>query len=199
VIFGGTVSDFISNEPLAGTEVCVRDHPELACDTATTNGGFGLVVPALEEVVVEFTHEGHVTNLFHLRLDDDLQAILHVLVAQDAADYIVEQAGGEVDPAKGIVAMLAGSDGVVGSMTPMSGVGPVYLNSLGIPIEDLTETSSAGFFGFTNVDPGEYEVSWSHPTKTCTATTAWPGSTETSLRLTVEPDAHSSAFFIQCE
>jgi hypothetical protein len=92
-----------------------------------------------------------------------------------------------------------GLDGATFSVTPVSGKGPVYLSSGGTPDQGATATSSQGFGLFGNLPPGDYEVSVTHPTKTCVIDLlGWPATNKSAARVRVQADFIAAATFI-CE
>jgi hypothetical protein len=76
--------------------------------------------------------------------------------------------------------------GVAATLQPMdAGVGPIYLGETGLPDSSLTETSSAGYYGWANIPPGPHTFTLSHPSSTCRHVRDPEG---TGTPMTVEPD-----------
>lgn len=63
--------------------------------------------------------------------------------------------------------------GVVAAMTPASGEGPFYSNSLGLPGQDLASTSDNGGGVLINISPGDYTLSYENLPEGCDRLIGW--------------------------
>jgi hypothetical protein len=204
VSVSGATLALTNSAPIVGFQVCVYQNPSVPCVMTNALGDYTISgVPGNSELLLEFTKTGYFPVLRTITTDTtdmDIGAITHPSTAE--ANAFAGLVGTSIDPTKGQVLALAletvllsdggsgfyGQDGVVASMTPMSGTGPFYTTGdPPIPSTTATATDGSGIGLFANVTPGEVEVEMTHPTKACTryVQAAWQGTTPTASRVPV--------------
>ncbi|HRH00177.1 MAG TPA: hypothetical protein PLR99_28225 [Polyangiaceae bacterium] len=194
-----------------GFEVCVYEHPEVACALSKNGGMVELTgVPASSELLVSVTKAGYVPQLrFVVTETADLvmgtprgpftpesmaSETARVGVTFDAAKTTLVVAAYEATDA-GVTPAL----GATFTLAPASGSGPFYLdegNHLNPDTKGLTSQAGAWF---VNLDPGEGEVvvKTSDAGRVCAARSqrSWASPKPNTLRIRNVPGYQTIAAF----
>jgi hypothetical protein len=192
----GHVQTF-AGAPIAQAMVCLHgsEAPQ-ACVTADAGGAYSLSVPAHGELALTAAASGFQTRLSPL-----------TTVGRDVKDWIIglpnestmttrygATGGTYPDSATGFVMVTAeaprgsqtGIVGVVMSIEPSSGRGPVYFADNSDPDPRLTATSTFSSALFANVQPGIVELTFGPDSITCVPDgTGWPSNRANSIRLPI--------------
>jgi len=178
IAFGGTVVQVPVNVLLSSVQICVDQHPEIACETTDSAGAFTMMVPANAEIAVTLAKPGYagiVVPIVTSTLDETQWEIGLPTSSSTASFYGATYP----DSAHGFLSLYTnpaanaqeGEAGVVPSMSPSSGEGPLYAGtSLQTPDPTLQATSSVGNARFAGVAPGTVELTLGPSTLTCTPT-----------------------------
>jgi hypothetical protein len=191
--------------PLEGVEVCVLDSDN--CDTSDSDGFVTLTLPANSEVTLSVLKEGYTPTLSpQLTGDQDVDELRTALLDEQTSSLLAGVLGTEYPLVGGVVAISAlfeplrqDDNGIAGITFTSAGSAPYYLNESGFPtydIEATTEPDGAG--GFVELDSGVYEVVVGGAASNCEVASAWPGSTDDSIRLPVA-DGFFTQAFIACD
>jgi hypothetical protein len=182
VRLSGTAYIFGQPTPLAGLTVAIAEFPELSTVT-DEHGEFSLAVPDGVAVTPFGTLEGYAT--MHLQTfttagadidkvyfqtvnDGTFEALAAVLEVEPSADHCQLATTVNVRDIQSLTFeefAAFGHHGVAGatasSEPPLPD--PVYFDDQTIPDRTLTETTIDGGVVWTNIEPGVYTVSASHP------------------------------------
>jgi hypothetical protein len=172
-----------------GAEVCVYENEDI-CTTTDENGEFMLEgVPADADVYLSFTKDGYGSKIMGFSPGSSSLAVT-VDIASDALHEVRATAAGAVDSEEtGMISAAAITyntdkvdspfavsnaagdwimlEGVSFALEPENGTGPVYADADEILDPSLDATAEPGWAVFFDVEPGEYTVTFSHPTMSC--------------------------------
>jgi hypothetical protein len=175
--------------PIEGVEICVYENEDI-CTTTDENGEFTLEgVPADTDVYLSFTKDGYGSKIMGFSSGSSSLAVT-VDLASDALREVRATAAGAVDSEeKGSITAAAITyntdkvdspwasssetgdwirlEGVSFALEPESGTGPVYADADDVLDPSLDVTAEAGLVYFYDVEPGEYTVTFSHPSMSC--------------------------------
>jgi hypothetical protein len=209
-VYEGLLGPDGGSAPLAAARVCIVDHPEIACATTDTDGTYTMTVPAVDASArwaVNFTAPGHVGST--IALDGSWPTGVGLL-PDDWARSTATQAGFQY-PSQGTafirlrVGNGPGLAGATATLSPPSGVGPVYGDESGNPAPALTSTSSSGIVLFGNVTPGLFTISVTLPGRTCDCCDQgrltgweWTGPTPDTLVSVTAPDSITDNLYMYC-
>lgn len=180
-----TVTD--GTDPVEGAEVCVLDTTD--CATSNASGELSLDIPALSEVALTIVATDYIPVLYGA-VTGPSDASFNVTLRPTAEiEAGADAAGVTLDGTKGIIGFsVLGPAGTTAELSPASGT-LVYQDENGDADPSLTGTVEGvvGMGTFWNVEPGDYDLSYSHPDTTCQASPVgtWKGSTEGTARVTV--------------
>jgi hypothetical protein len=187
-----TVTD--GTNPIQGAEVCVLGTTD--CGTSNASGETSLDVPALSEVGLTVIAADHLSVLYGLVSGPSTVEATVTLMSTASAEARATAAGVTLDDTKGHVSFtLFGPAGGTAALSPTSGT-LIFTDANGDPDPSLTGSiegaSPTGVFW--NVEPGDYDVVFSHAATTCQAgaVSTWAGSTEGTARVTVIAGALSA-------
>jgi hypothetical protein len=183
ILFGGTTVESLTGNALAGVEVCVHQHPEIACVASDAMGHFDFQVPGDAQIALTFTKTGFtgiVIPIITTAGQNQTQwGVGLPLVSESHAFYAGFPGTTYPDPTKGFLGIQLsnpmnfqlGFAGLVASITPASGEGPLYAGLNGPYVADptLQATSGVGFVRFANVNAGIVEVDIGPSSHACTA------------------------------
>jgi hypothetical protein len=173
----GMVIDEHTNLAIAGAQVCIQDHPEIACGSADDNGDWALAFPdptATENIAISFTAPGYLGELF---LEQELvgaSSYVSLAVLEDsgfAGTYYGSDAGFVFpDATHGYLAVRVGDNGsgAIATISPAGGT-IVYADGSDVPNPALTATSSLGLILIGGVTPGTVEVTVTEGGSACNA------------------------------
>jgi hypothetical protein len=180
-------ADPFATPPLARVEVCLREHPEVACVTTGADGSWTLRgVPTNAEVMVTLELAGRISFLRAIKTataDIMMQPFENAItLVADVPSFLPNVT---VDFAKGGIVFFItmpgtrfqnGFDWLRGftvTMTPSSGQGPLYLDAT--HTHDPAATSSAGGWGhYVNLETGTYTLEFAVPPGTTCSDWAVP-------------------------
>jgi hypothetical protein len=189
----GSTEDGLGTQPLPDVEICVFGHDEIPCVHSDLTAQFTLKgVPANSELLLSFFKADYFLHLATYTSTDQNDHFSYGLVSDLAMDAMASTVSVEIDGSKSQIIFGANveKDGdrvedVSVSMSPASGEGPFYQGTAGLD-KTMSTTGSKGTGGFLNVEPGEYEITFTHPSKTCTPYFAWKGSQDGTVRFRLE-------------
>jgi hypothetical protein len=202
--------------PIAGARVCILDHAEIPCATTDFGGNYTIALPPPTsgelDIAFNFTAPGHLgLTLLSREYHDGPQSITswsQVPLWSDAQAADWASAAGLPYPPNGKsyiefgVFHPDGSGGVVGAtvtLTPPSGVGPIYFGTPANP--SPTAVTSAGLVAFGGVTPGKFQLDVKGVSN-CVSTTVgpeWPGPTATSVTGETAPDSLTERMVHFCD
>ena len=206
-LVAGKGIDLRSRMPVAMAVVTVDQHPEIPAATTGADGVFMLAgVPGLQPVTLRVEKAAYVPDQIPLVADAtriDLAPLR--LVPADANDTLAGASGAPADATRGHVLTLAVGDvmgtgltGVTVRISPAAGTGPAYLDPSDQRDAALSTTGTSGTALFTNVTPGEVEVVFSHPSRTCRPLHATPGTTPGSVKVAVAAGRVTAGVEVLC-
>jgi hypothetical protein len=210
-VSGSIVALIDQVSPVAGMQVCVYGDSSVPCVFTDEFGAYAISgVEADAEILLQFTKAGYFPAVVTVKT---------TLAALDIGEFpapstgeasiFASIAGVTLDSAKGQLlgtavqtgssGGLVGQDGITMTISPASGTGPFYTNAQSLPDPAATSTGPSGLGLWANVNPGEVEVTFTHPTKTCTPLAmAWPGTAANSVRMTVVAGYLVGGGAVQC-
>ena len=192
-----TVVDALNQSGVAGLSLCDHGDPN---NCVVTNGqGQGTLTLPDADVTVEYSGAGFRPHLLGLGQGAVMSTVTTIAISDANVGLLFTLLGGQEDPAKGIVGSSADVMGATATLTPASGQGPLYSAASGLPDPNLTSTSSAGTFLFTNVDPGNPELSVDAPNATCVTDIGIVGSQPNSAEALVEMGAITIVSGFECQ
>jgi hypothetical protein len=183
--------------PVIDMQVCHYGNPNVPCVMTDSFGAYAISgVPAEQEILLEYTKTGYFPALVTVKTrETPIDIGEFPAPTQEEANAFAVLAGVTLDSTKGqllATAVQAGTGGgfigqpqITLALTPKSGTGPYFTNDQNLPDTSLTSTSANGLGLFANVNPGDVEIAFTHPTKSCTPLAmAWPGAAANSVRMT---------------
>ena len=172
--------------PVEGALACFVTGGDPLCGTSNASGSWRIEgVPALSDLELHLTADGYypVWRPIHVPARFlSLQGLAYA--SEDFVGYLERAAGVEIDRRLGTVTFEAmqgttagfwqrNVDEVVATLRSVAPGGETrrasYVNEEQIPLSTLSATTRAGWGYFPNVQPGEYVVVATHPTRSCTA------------------------------
>lgn len=201
-VLGAAFELSAARSPIPNLDVCVIDHPEIACAKSDANGNFNLKgLPPKTELMLS-VKGGNFLPVLRTVITGDanktvlIGGLLHP--TSTIAQQLLQALGATLTSTQGELIFDAALPpptgsletipirGASASMTPMSGIGPVYMDPSGLPDPRLHATSFYGRGFYFNVDPGMVEVTLTS-TRTCKArdVVAWPTNQPTTVRVPI--------------
>jgi hypothetical protein len=184
--------------PVTGMQVCVYGDSSVPCATTDQFGAYTITgMEADKEILLEFTKLNYFPALVTVKTrPTPINIGEFPAPTTGEASLFASIAGVTLDSAKGQMLATAvqpgsgggfvGQDGVTITVTPDSGAGPFFTDDQNLPDLTLTTTGPNGLGLWANVNPGDVQVAFTHPTKTCTPLAmAWPGTAANAVRMTV--------------
>ncbi len=180
--------------PVEGAEVCIHDTTD--CVTTDSDGEATIDLPGASEVALLITADDHATMLKGAVTARAPQLLNAYLTTTSEIEAHASAAGVTLDDTKGTIQFtISGPGGARGNLSPDSGT-LVYYDADGNPDPSLTESveGTPRTAAIWNVDPGEYELSFSHADTACARTQlgSWEGSEPGTARVLVVAGAVSS-------
>ncbi len=182
--------------PVAGLQVCVYGDSSIPCVQTDSSGAYTITgVPADQEILLEYTKATYFPSLVTVKTrTSPIDIGEFPAPTEQEANVFAAIVGITIDKTKAQVLATAvqpgstggfiGQDGVTVSLAPQSGTGPYFTNSSNLPDTSLTSTSTSGLGLFANVNPGDPEITFIRPGKSCTPhDMAWPGTAANSVRI----------------
>lgn len=189
----GTVGDAFSRAPLPFVEVCIIEGGSQCVDTNPSGEFFLLNVEKGTELLIRFIRNTYYPNVAHFTVTDDSERLTYLLTSDELTDLASSLANVTRDDSKGAI-VFAARDGkgptaqnitdVAVTLEPAGGQGPFYAVMGGFDMSRTSTTSVGGGVIF-NVEPGDYVVRYSHPTKVCKPYYGWKGPEDGTLRVKV--------------
>ena len=188
---GDATSNFDATKypAVSGVEVCVYDDAAVPCVATDASGNYTLVrVPSGKPIYVSYTKAGYVPYLYGVTpAAGQTTSALPIFYETTAYTDSWETMGGaKPDPTKGMILfgavttapsaspfheMFGGAElfyvpGFTVTISPAAIVGPIYTSTNWAPDPSLASSSEAGF-GFFQASPGDYTLTFTHPTMSC--------------------------------
>ncbi|MBN1655714.1 MAG: hypothetical protein JXA30_18255 [Deltaproteobacteria bacterium] len=179
-------------EPIEGVQVCIFERDDIPCVITDSEGKFAFPEAFSQSIdeLISFTKEGYPPYLravggglgfiMMTRIMDDeqmkeVEELFGVTFADDEKGSIVFGAArsnaGNVDSPYTFEyndLYQISAEGVSVSLEPDEGIGPYYVDDEERYDLSLDATSIAGWGSISNLDPGEYDILFTHPTLQCT-------------------------------
>jgi hypothetical protein len=198
--------DAVLRYPLGGLEVCAADRPDVPCAKTGADGRVSAPLPPNAEIMLRCRAPLHATTSMTLFTPDaDFDVGVFRLLEQATADLFTGIAGAPRNPDRGILLVnlydemvkrdVRVADATV-TLEPSAGVGPLYGGNGVLPDSRLTSTSVNGPAGFYDLPPGDYSVTITHPSRSCTGGFGWPGASPTTLRTRVFAGGMSTVTYV---
>ncbi|MEZ4444192.1 MAG: hypothetical protein R3B72_34285 [Polyangiaceae bacterium] len=191
--------DAVQMTPVPGVKICVEDVP-LPCVTTDDQGEGDVQVPADARVWASLVLDGYVSALVGALTESEDLDLKAPMIRTQLASTIASTADVTLDPTRGHLGLVAlrhpekvgGSNtpqpDVGFSLSPSSGDGPLYVNTLNIPDPNLMKTGEAGGALWFNVEPGTPTLTAVHDSDPCGPFLAHPGPAPNTYELRVQPD-----------
>lgn len=194
----GTIVALIDSvTPVIDMQVCVYGNASVPCVQTDSFGAYTITgVEAEKELLLEYTKAAYYPALVTVKTrSTPIDIGEFPAPTLEEANVFAVLAGVTLDPTKGqllATAVQAGTGGgfvgqnqITLGMTPQSGTGPYFTDDQNLPDTSLSSTNTNGLGLFANVNPGDVDVAFTHPSKTCTPLAmAWPGTAANSVRMT---------------
>jgi hypothetical protein len=178
---------------LSGVAVCVYGNTSVPCVTTDASGKYTLAgVPSGALVYLSYSKTGYGPTLYGVTptAGPTVSAPAIFLDTTAVDDSWGTEGGVPPDPTKGTIdfgALVAGPStspihevfggteyfylsGYTVTISPAATAGPVYTSASWAPDPSLTSSSTAGW-GFFTAPPGDYTLTFTHPSMTCGTTT----------------------------
>jgi hypothetical protein len=176
--------------PLVDVEVCVYEDSTLPCAISTRSGEYEFDgAPQNRPFHFSYKKAGFDPVLYPVgaTAPGSYGAPFIAMASVSFNDSFMKQVGVERDPTKGTIQFAAAEPGtqtdagffqVFGGMgfvylkdfqvsvSPNASEGPFYVSEAWRPDGNLTRSSAAGW-GFVTASPGDYTLTFAHPTHTC--------------------------------
>lgn len=172
---------------LAGVRVCVYEHAEVPCAVSDSEGRYTLAgLPKDLDVYLTYEKDSFAPMLWKpvSGTGDEMPAMF--MLTREYRDAFAKAGRIEPDDSTGLIyfgAHLLESRGTMVhqkfgtqeryylrayslSVAPAAKAGPVYVSSHGSPDANLTVASAAGW-GIVQAVPGDYTLSYEHPSLSC--------------------------------
>lgn len=177
---------------IAGVKVCVHEHADIPCVTTDSEGKYALGgLPENLDVYLSYEKESLAPMLFKPVPGTGSEMPAMLLVSSEYRDSFAKAGGIQPEPSTGLIyfgANLLESRGTMYhqkfgtaeryylkaysvSVWPAAKAGPVYVSSHWQADARLKESSAAGW-GIIQAAPGDYTLSFEHPSLTCPTATA---------------------------
>lgn len=184
VTLSGVAYTFNTPDPVAGAIIRIVEVPD-AVATSAADGSWSLTVRSEGELTPYVTHADHVTMHLQTFVDPPatLERVYFQMVKPAVYDTLALVLGITPDPARCQIASTVsekaiqtmtfaefkahGAHGVGDATVTMDppGAAVVYFNEQVIPDKSRTTSSRDGGVVWTNVPPGRYTITATHPTK----------------------------------
>jgi hypothetical protein len=189
-----------SASPMAipDAQVCVLHHSEIQCASTNAGGAFALAeVPSDDDMGFRFTKDSYLAGIRLQSRPTQAVRIDTALPTLDLAAQFSSAAGFTSTAGQGLLELDVVTPNGSGRLAPLDGVtfttvaagaqGPVYTSAMGLPDQSLHATTTAGQAFFAGLDPGDVEVRFSHPTKSCkTVIEGWASTSESTVRAPIQ-------------
>ena len=184
ITYSGALVNGVDQSPIAGAEICIVSHPEIACVQSRTDGTYSVDLPVSTKVEVTVVKDGFIpirSNFLTRTSAAQISAQMFAPAAVEAAFQIAgatydETKGGMLvrvyDPAKGQTVGLAG---VTVEVEPSDGDGPFYLDGLTFNL-GATATTPIGNALFSLLEDKTYKLTLTSATHDCEGTFLWHSS-----------------------
>jgi hypothetical protein len=186
-------------ELVAGASVCVIEPAGGPCVTSGADGSFTATgIPENTRMLVEITAPMYQPAYATVTSGTTDVSFNYLLAKRSTVSLLGFAIGQTINAMRGQIFVQTGVADVVVTLAPASGTGPFYASAAGVPSMGLSATTSSGAAVFANVEPGDYVVTFAHPTLTCVATGfAWAGTAAETTDVRVAAD-HISSTVVDC-
>ncbi|MEW5851008.1 MAG: hypothetical protein AB2A00_19635 [Myxococcota bacterium] len=204
ITISGVTEDGITDAPLPDVEICVHERDDIPCTKSDLAANFSLInVPQSSEIMLKFFKFGYYEHLAMFTTTTENENFHYGLVSNDGMTLMTGTVGVSIDDNKSQIIFGTNDrkggervEGVSVSISPSveDGHGPFYQTDNGLD-GDLTATTAKGIGAFLNLEPGDYELTFTAPGKTCTPHFAWKGSGDgkVKIRLVAGHSTYASA------
>lgn len=194
VTLNGTVLNALTRVALNDVEVCFDEPAGVDCVTSDDDGKIAARVPTNSRPKMKLNKDGFMPVLAVTQVGtEDVDGVVVAVLPKAAAQVLLGSVGVSLDDTKGQVLFSTPTDAagntrvegvVVESNAPSDAF--FYVDPDNNPDPALTATSPRGAGALVNVPPGTYELTFSHPSKTCTAGLMVPAANQPASGVTAE-------------
>lgn len=184
--------------PLEGVEICIVETGD--CVLTDADGGATQQVPVGEELSATFEKEGYMPYLIPVAVPENPPLFTLGMGSLSRFELLYDLVMSPFPPeGTGAIVIvveptMAGATFDLGSAAGKA----FYYDEEGNWDADLTETTSWGWGGFTEVNPGEVQVEFGGTAQGCIATTGWPGDVENSVRMPIRA-GYNNQISVTCD
>jgi hypothetical protein len=197
------LQDFVTGEPVEGVECCLEGTTNCATTGAT---GTSTVpgVPASSRVTLVCTRADYVSRVIRYTTGPATFTEWDSMFSTALVASWAQAAGYTPDSSKGLVFVQGAyidqnQADTTFTLTPTSGVGPVYFDNQSVPAPSLTDTDEQPYAFFANVEPGDYVFSGASPLGCAyLAPFGWEGQAAGTLELNVVAGTLTNGF-LSCQ
>ncbi len=198
---GATFVDYVSKAPIEALQVCtiIPEGRDPGCaETIATGQIVAEGFPSNSELLFELNKDAYLTTLIPAVSgeEDDTGSTLFPVKASDA-DLLFASASLTLEAGKGSISFIAdqskpgdtaeadGQPDVEVTVSPAGGGTMAFLDGLTLSTS-ATATFDSGLGVVVNLDPGEYELTFTHADHTCTTRLGWSTGQPNVSRIPVE-------------
>lgn len=190
---------------LDGVEVCVRDTTN--CETTDETGFVTLTLPVNSEVTLTVIKDGYTPTLSpQLTGSEDVDDLRTALLDEQTSRLLAGVLGTPYPLTGGVIAISAlepplrrDDNGISGIEFTSNSRTPYYLDEASFPTFDIGATTEPdGVGGFVELPNGVYEIAVGGSAANCEIASAWPGSTDDTVRVPAAIGFFTQAF-IACD
>ena len=177
----GQILQVVGGNGIEGVQVC--QYPQGDCATSDADGQYQIAIEQEDKIQLQYTHSDYTSGVVPLPTAEEGMTIPNVsLIAPDLLTAQMSAVGLSWSDDTGI-AVFSVSNGIFGdginvpgiqvAISPATGDGPFYTNSLGLPTEELTETSDNGGGVWINLPAQTYNFIHQGIPSTCITMLGW--------------------------
>ncbi len=161
-------------QPVAGVEVCVKEHPAVPCATSCAGGLFSLAgVPDHQDVTLVARKTGYLPLELPRAARQPAGGYYHYLVSALALDALAAGIDRPLDPQAAMILAAADRPGVRFDLTPTSGCGPIYAGDDGLPDARQPATGQPALGWLVNLAAADYAITASLHGVPCAVHLGW--------------------------
>jgi hypothetical protein len=198
--------DAQSGAALSDVQLCVPGHDDVGCVTSDASGHVELDLPKDAELMLRCESPSHGPAYMTWALGKlDIDAGKFGLLAKNSQNTLLLLAGATDTANLGAITVNVYTDlvnrdervpGGTATLSPATGIGPVYISDQKLPVPALTAMTVGGPALFVDVAPGDAVVTFAHPTLPCEAGFGWPTDDPLSLATQVFAGGISNVTFV---
>ena len=171
--------------PLEGVELCIVETGD--CLLTNAEGSVTTEAPVGEEISVTFEKEGYMPYLIPFVVPEAPATFTLGMGSLSRFEFLYGLVMSPYPP-EGTGSIVITADPPIAGVTfalSDATAKAFYYDEEGNWDADLTETTSWGWGGFTEVSPGEVQVEIGGAAQGCTSTAGWPGDAENTFMMPI--------------